>query len=81
MCLRAKCQGLATIRSWQITQSLIGVSVLFVVIAAGVVWIIRRTRAEMVAITAQLTQAAHGTASAAGQVSTSAQSLSQGAAA
>jgi methyl-accepting chemotaxis protein len=65
--------------AFQIKESLIGVSVLFLVIAGGVVWIIRGTRAEMVTLTSQLTQAAQGTASAAGQVSTSAQSLSQGA--
>jgi len=65
--------------SSQITVSIVGVAVAFLAIAAAVVFVIRRTRAEMVELTTQLTQAAHGTAAAAGQVSTSAQSLSRGA--
>jgi methyl-accepting chemotaxis protein len=65
--------------SWQITESVIGVTVAFLAISGAVFFIIRRTRGEMVALTTQLTQSAQGTASAAGQVSTAAQSLSQGA--
>jgi methyl-accepting chemotaxis protein len=62
-----------------IRQSVIIVAVMFMVIIGVVVFIIRSTRREMVELTIQLTHAAAGTASASGQVATSAQSLSQGA--
>src|SRR5262249_34291409 len=63
----------------EIRRAILIATAFFLTVISIVALIVRSTRRELVDLTLHLTQAAHGTASAAGQVSTSSQSLSQGA--
>jgi methyl-accepting chemotaxis protein/methyl-accepting chemotaxis protein-1 (serine sensor receptor) len=65
--------------SASVRLNLIIAVVLFALIVAAVVFVVRATRKELVDVTLQLTGAANGTAAGATQVATSAQALSQGA--
>jgi methyl-accepting chemotaxis protein/methyl-accepting chemotaxis protein-1 (serine sensor receptor) len=62
-----------------IWRSLLIATLVFLLVIAGVIYIVRATRAELIAVTQSLTDAATGTAAGASQVATSAQALSQGA--
>ena len=63
----------------RIVSSAVAVSTMFVLVAVLVGFMIRGTRIEMVRLASHLSETAEGTTAAAGQVSVTAQSLSQGA--